>query len=278
MDLALTYTNHLGQRVRIASGGHLHLMESDIFGHEWAYERSGQRIWGLRLDARELTLPIGMFGGSLAERTALYRALEADSMAAECGTLEFHGYSLVCVPTAMSLGAWWFADGIEERKVTLVAPRPLWTREVVTSFGIAATPEGQGTDLDYPYDYAHDWRHGFVARRLRVDTVGAAEFRLVVYGPATNPYVTIAGNRYQVNVSVPSGSYLVLDTRDRTIRMVGELGGVTNCYADRVRGRRGGGHYAFQPMPAGEHEVSSDNSFAFDIVIHDERTEPAWES
>ena len=280
MNLALTYTNHLGRKARIADGGHLHLMKSDLFSHEWDYESEGQRVWGLRLDARRLTLPIGMLDGTLAERTELFQTFEADARSGVCGRLEFHGYVLECLPVAASLDAWWFADGIEERTVTLVAPRPLWARDESHSF--MPTPEDQGTasaGLDYPHDYAHDWgRTTEMERVITVGTAGESEFRLIVYGPATDPYVIIAGNRYEVDVSVPSGSRLELDTRDRTIRRIGSSGDVTNCYAARVRGRRGGGSYAFQPLPGGRHVITCNGTFGFDIIIHDERTEPAWDA
>lgn len=277
MDLSITYTNHLGDVVRIADGGHLHLLETSLLDHRWEYKSDGQRIWGLRLGARKFELPIGMLGGSLAERTELYRALEADAVAAELGTLGFQGYSLICLPVATSLAAWWFSDGIEERAVEFVAPRPLWTREVVSRFPIVVADERDAVDLDHPHDYAHDWKRGAsTARSIMVDTVGPAEFRLIVYGPASNPFVVVGGNRYQVDVAVPAGSRLELDTRDRTVRLVGAFGDVTNCYDQRVRGRRGGGSYAFQPLPRGISDVQCDNTFGFDVMVHDERTEPAW--
>ena len=278
MDLSMTYTNHLGASVRVAAGGDLHLMSTDLLDHEWSYEIDGQHVRKLRLEAREATLRIGMWGGSLAERTRLYRTLDADAMAAECGTLAFHGYSLRVLPVAASLDAWWFADGIEEREVTLLAPRPMWCRDVTRPFPITSGSGTDQADLDHPYDYPHDWRRGSTARRISVNTVGEAEFRLIVYGPATHPSVIVAGNRYEVDVSVPDGSRLELDTRDRTVRVIGRSGDVTNAFDARVRGRRGGGSYAFQPLPAGESQVTSDNTFGFDIVIHDERTEPAWDA
>lgn len=278
MDMTLTYTNHLGQTVTVGDGA-LHWLGTDLLSHEWSYEADGQRAWGLRLGARTFELAIGMMGGSLAERTALYRALEADAVNGRPGTLSWRGYNLTVIPVASSLDNWWFDDGIEERTVRLLAPRPLWTHDVTQQFRTTDNDNVESVDLDYAYEYAHDWMAPQVrSRPLKVDTMGETEFRLVVYGPATDPYVTIAGNRYEVAVSVPAGSRLELDTRDRTIRLVGRQGDVTNCYAQRTRGIRGGGSYAFQPLPRGLHEVLCDGTFGFDVVIHDERTEPAWEA
>lgn len=278
LDMRLSYTNHLGETVVVGEGP-LHWLDTDLLSHEWSYEVDGQRAWGLRLGARTFDLAIGMMGGSLAERTRLYRTLEADAVNARAGTLSWHGFELSAIPVASSLDAWWFDDGIEERTVTLLVPRPLWCRDTVWQFGIVDTGGAESTDLDYEFDYRHDWAAQKVTNRtVDVRTMGESEFRLVVYGPATDPRVTIAGNRYEVGISVPKGSRLELDTRDRTIRLIGQAGDVTNCYAQRTRGVRGGGSYAFQPLPRGVLEVLADGSFAFDVLIHDERTEPAWEA
>lgn len=276
MDLRMTYRNHLGEVASVADGGTLHLMATDLLSHSWAFETDGQRVRKLRLDARTATLRLGMFGGSAAERDRLYRVLEADVLAATCGTLEFHGYSLTCLPVAASLDAWWFDEGIEEREVALLVPRPMWCRDVTHQF----VPEDDDTsvDLDYAYDYAHDWKRGHAGDTLEVDTIGEAEFRLVVYGQADSPGVTIAGNTYKVNVTVADGSRLELDTRDKTIVVVDGQGSVTNAFDARERGRRGEGSYAFQPLPRGLLEVDSPGTFGFDVIVHDERTEPAWDA
>lgn len=277
LDMRLTYTNHQGRSVTIGEGP-LHWLASDITDHEWDYEVDGQRVWGLRLAARAFEVSVGMMGGSLSARTELYRTMEADAVNARPGRLSWRGFELEVLPVKTTLDKWWFDDGIEERTVTLLAPRPMWCRDTLHHFGLPASSDLQSPDLDYPYDFAHDWAaQSATDRALEVSTMADSEFRLVVWGPAVNPRVTIAGNRYEVGVTVPSGSRLELDTRDRTIQVIDGSGSVTNCYALRTRGVRGGGQYAFQPLPRGHLSVLCDGTFAFDVVVHDERTEPAWE-
>ena len=274
MDLELSYTNHLGETLSLGSGN-LHYMKTDAFDHSWEWEESAGEIMGLRLSARTLSLPMGMFGGSLDERERSFRILEADVVAGELGTLSFHGYDLTCMPVSTALDMWWFDDGIEERAVTLVAPRPFWSRDVLTPFPIAERGSSEEW-LCLPCDLPIDLGAPAPARVIDVDTVGPAEWRWVVHGPATNPYVTIAGNRYEVDATVPDGSTLVLDTRDRTVMIVAPDGSAVNAFSSRKRGIEGSGSYAMARIPRGTHQVFSSGAFAFDVVVHDERTEPAW--
>ena len=217
--MTLTYTNHLGDTVTLgAPGGHVHYGETDLFGHKWSYEHDGQRVWGMSLDAREVTLPVCELGGSLAEREGVYRTLEADAEEGARGTLSYHGWELGVIPIASSLDQWWWDDGVEERSVTLLVPRPLWTRDETVTYQIARADGTTQPGSDYPRDYPWEYARPSLAHVAVVDA-GSAEWRWVVYGPAVDPWVVIEGNRHEVDVTVPSGSRLELDTRDRTIRM-----------------------------------------------------------
>jgi len=274
--MTLTYTNHLGDTVTLgAPGGHVHYGETDLFGHKWSYEHDGQRVWGMSLDAREVTLPVCELGGSLAEREGVYRTLEADAEEGARGTLSYHGWELGVIPIASSLDQWWWDDGVEERSVTLLVPRPLWTRDETVTYQIARADGTTQPGSDYPRDYPWEYARPSLAHVAVVDA-GSAEWRWVVYGPAVDPWVVIEGNRHEVDVTVPSGSRLELDTRDRTIRMVSVDGDVSNCFPSRLRGAEGSGTYAFARLPGGRVELLTDNAFAFDVTVHYERSEPAW--
>jgi len=273
MDLHLTYTNHKGESIGIGGDGIRHLMETDLFDHAWGWEVDGGTI-STSVQPREIALPIGMFGGSLQARTRAFEILEADALEDALGSLSFNGYSLPCTPVAASLGNWWFADGIEERTVTLVSPRPLWSKAVAHSFP-APMPSADGW-LDLPCDAPYDLKSDDRARMAEIRTVGTSEWRWIVYGPAANPYVIIDGNRHEVDVTVPEGSRLELDTRDRTVELVDQAGARTNVFPYRLRGNDGSGRYAFKPIPKGWLSVSADAALSFDIIVYDERMEPAW--
>lgn len=131
--------------------------------------------------------------------------------------------------------------------------------------------------LDYEYDFEYDYKRPPVAQMITTKSLSSSPIHLVIYGPAINPYVIAGGNRYQVNTTVPAGSYLVVDGKEKTITLIGLDGSVTNAFADGLRGSGiGGGEYIFEPVPAGDVAVAWDNSFGFDFGWYAEESEPPW--
>ena len=131
--------------------------------------------------------------------------------------------------------------------------------------------------LDYPHNYPHDYQATSSTADVTPSVLTPSDVYLAVYGPAVNPYVIVGGNRYQVNVTVPSGGYLVVDGRDKTINLTLADGTVQNVFSSGVRGGgAGGGSYIFERVPAGTSEVTYDGSFGFDLGWYEEEGEPPW--
>ncbi|NPD33107.1 hypothetical protein HLV35_07550 [Eggerthellaceae bacterium zg-997] len=150
-----------------------------------------------------------------------------------------------------------------------------WTRSVPFEFAIRRS--GEGSWLDYPHGYPHDFARGVESRQLRVDGLTPCPVKLVIYGPATNPYVTIGGNRYEVSASIPDGAYLTIDGRVKTIVMRNADGSDADMFAAGVRrGGQGGGSYVFERVPPGVSDVTWDNTFGFTVTVYEEEGEPPW--
>ena len=141
-------------------------------------------------------------------------------------------------------------------------------------------PSGGGggdTYLDYPHDYPYDYEKTSYTGDVTPSVLTPSDVYLVIYGSAVNPYVIVGGNRYQVNVTVPSGGYLIVDGRDKTIMLTLADGTVQNVFSSGVRGGgAGGGTYIFEKVPAGTSEVTYDGSFGFDLGWYEEEGEPPW--
>ena len=113
-----------------------------------------------------------------------------------------------------------------------------------------------GLDLDYPHDYPHDYLPTVRNASVVNDAVSPMPFELVVYGPVSQPAIIIGGNRYALDVDIPSGSYVTVNSVEgqRSIVMTAENGDTTNVFDKGERGSGlNGGTYIFQPLPAGEH-------------------------
>ena len=131
--------------------------------------------------------------------------------------------------------------------------------------------------LDYPHNYPHDYQKTSSTADVTPSVLTPSDVYLAVFGPAVNPYVIVGGNRYQVNVTVPAGGYLIVDGRDKTIQLTLADGTVQNVFSSGVRGGgAGGGSYIFERVPAGTSEVTYDGSFGFDLGWYEEEGEPPW--
>lgn len=131
--------------------------------------------------------------------------------------------------------------------------------------------------LDYPHNYPYDYQKTSSTESITPSVLTPSDVRLVIYGPAVNPYVIVGDNRYQVNVTVPAGGYLTVDGRDKSILLTLADGTVQNVFSSGVRGGgAGGGSYIFEQIPAGESEVTYDGSFGFDLGWYEEEGEPPW--
>ena len=65
-----------------------------------------------------------------------------------------------------------------------------------------------------------------------------SNFRLVVYGVAENPEITIGGHVYSVDVSVAKNEYLTIDSIEKTVVLTKPDGSTVNCFNLRNNRRK----------------------------------------
>ena len=176
----------------------------------------------------------------------------------------------LATPQTISLGSVTLPDVTNYSQVSIsAAATPTITAEWQTSPDVY---------LDYPYDFPHDFAE-IKASKVETSVLMPSEVRIVVYGPVVNPYVIVGGNKYQVNVTVPSGGYLTVDGRDKTIVLTAADGTTQNAFSYGVRGDGlGGGTYIFEPVQPGVQEVTYSGAFGFDFGWYEEEGEPPWKS
>lgn len=146
--------------------------------------------------------------------------------------------------------------------------------------GISLTP-GQGTTvsggLDYPYDYEHGYSQPTTGGQVNTNTIVPCVPRIIFYGAASNPYIIISGNKYEVDVNVASGARVEVDGKFKTVKHIAQDGTVIDAFADAHRGSgEGSGEYIFQPIPPGVNEITWDDSFGVDVQWYEETGEPPW--
>ena len=105
-----------------------------------------------------------------------------------------------------------------------------------------------------------------------LDHYTPCNFLLTVFGPCTNPRITIGNNLIEVKTSLDTGDYLQVDSRVGTVIRVRSNGVRVDEFDNRTKNPES----IFNPINQGYNLVSWDGSFGFDVTAYLERSEPAW--
>ena len=97
-----------------------------------------------------------------------------------------------------------------------------------------------------------------------------------MHGPCVNPSVTIGGNVYSVNVSVPAGGYLVIDSRPEAplgwqVYMRDAAGVQSNIFDNRNPN-----YQILERIPGGTVNLEYSRTYGIDLTLYLERSEPSW--
>lgn len=240
--------------------------------HSWSRTITSKSIRGLTLNSREIDVTVRLTDEKANE---LRRVADADVSAKLPGTIIVDGeWKMRCyIVASKTKEVYW--DWLE-LSLTLALVDSYWWRRKKQHFVAGLTEDG----LDYPHDHEYDFSFQIGEGRITVDSLIGALPLVRFYGPCTNPYVTIGGNRYEVDANVPSGSTATIDatTAKPTVVLSDAFGNKQSIFALAVRdGGLNGGSYAFQPLPGGALTVTWSGSFAFDVEWVEKDTEPPWE-
>ena len=245
----------------------------NLRSREWSYNLGYRDIVSATRPAREIDTT---FHADYATADQLRRVADADVMSATPGIFlaqnewRQRGYILASQPNDIHYGRL-----STELKIALLDGA--WWRLVTKSFIPTGEESIDGEYLDFPHDYEHDYGNPGAAPYVESSTLTPSDVRIIVYGPATNPSIAVGGNTYQVNVTVPSGGYLIVDGREKTITLILANGTAQNAFPYGVRGSgQGSGTYIFEPLQPGSQEVTFSGDFGFDFGWYEEEGEPPW--
>lgn len=283
MDTAIRYTNRRGESMEFGGADDaLHYLEHGLRDWAWSYSTgaaSGKVTSFSAGGPKEISFPVGIAAESEADgieaRNRLVLLGEPDIEAKEPGTLEVPGgWSMRCWIIGGEPTNYWMDDRYAEFDLTLLAESPIWTRESETRFEPA--PSGSG-GFDPPFEFPFEFQPESGAKSVSNDGMFACSWLWRVYGPATSPYMRVGGNLHKVNVDVPSGARLEVDSREHTVRVIMADGTVEDAYSKRERGGKGSGSYLFEPVPEGDSAVTWDGTYSFDVVLYESRIAAPYE-
>lgn len=244
--------------------------------HAWEVELAAHGIDSASLNASSVQLEATCadlnvldVAGELFD--ADVKAVASSRSKADSGLLTVDGWSQTALVTGIEPS--YDPPGPAKYTLTVALLDGLWRkRDDVQHFWSDALQPG--LDLDYPHDYMPTTRNASVVN----SAVPAMPFEMVIYGPVSEPSITMGGNTYELHMDIPSGAYVTINSVEgqRSIVMTAENGDLTNVFAKGERGTgMGSGSYIFEPLPSGEHQVQW-KGFGFDLTVIRERSVPAW--
>ena len=269
--LDIRYESSAGVSVALNSGVYVG-RPNDLFSREWDYALGYRALATASRGARKASFKA--FFSDMAQADAFRRCADADMQKETPGTLRVEGWFQRCFVVASEVDG--IGGGFFAAKLTLVLLDGVWRRGTTTAF----EPVQGSADyefLDLPYDQPYDLGATSPQQYAVNPGYASSPAKLVVYGPAVNPSVRLAGNLYQVDVTVPEGGYMDIDPLRRTVTVVAADGSTMDAFSKAHRGSgEGSGEYIFERVPVGTSEISWDNSFGFDLTLYEEEGEPAW--
>lgn len=201
-----------------------------------------------------------------------YRIVDSDVVNLTPGRLYVNGQYMRCYIFGSEKTEWEYGCNFLDNTIFIVSGNPQWVTESTKAFHPVGSDTGY-PHLDYPYDYDYDYAPDIISvGHINLDHYAPCKYLLKIYGPAINPAVTIGGIVRQVYTTLEAGQYLLIDSRDKTVKRVLNDGAVLSEFDNRRRGTKS----IFEPITPGMNGVTWNNAFGFDLTLFIERSEPEW--
>ena len=271
----LKYKNHYNEVFEFGKDG-IYVKKSDLHDYEWTVTSKGNRIANLSRKVSKRILPVYILCDTAEQGTAarnrMLEVFEKDVLAMQHGQIIIGDYYFKCFVTKSVKSDYQTDKRYMAVKLTLTTDFPYWVKEKMQTFGVTASEsDGEGEDLDYPYDYAFDYLSNIANTELNNTDFVPSNFKMLIYGVCVDPAITIGGHTYQVNCTVGEGEYLTIDSTTKKVYLTANDGTIINQFNNRNKSS-----YIFEKIPVGTSVVTWVGDFGFDIVLMEERSEPKW--
>lgn len=265
------FENHLGQRFEGLPNG-VYLNSSDLRNYSWSFDTINNRIsrFYRGITSRKIPLVVYCKSGDESDSVMnrLHELAETDIAANIPGKIFVGDYYTSGYITASAKSNYLIRRKYCKIDLTLTSDDPAWYREHTYSFFPNENEFSGG--VDYPHDYPYDYDISLNGRKIVSDSIGESAFRLLVYGEATNPTITINGHNYMVLGTIRKGETLLIDSVNKKITLTA-MGKKINWFDNRGRE-----DYIFEPIPVGQSTVAWSGNFSFDLTVIEKRSEPKW--
>lgn len=265
-----------GEEIELSSGNiRAHIKTAGLYDYEWEVNETtaklGSIVRGFGKKAKKYDIILD-FKGNKSERAAaaeaFHRITETDVINQTIGRLTLNGYYIECYIIASKFENSGMPRTVR-KQASAYAPYQFWIAEnayTFHSYGVSSSNNKRYTGR-YPYRYANGMSNTYIQNPHFTD----ANFSLVIYGPVTNPMVSIGGQNYLVNIVLEAGERLEIDSRTETVTKIMANGEAVNAFHNREKGKA-----FFRKILPGRQQVTWTGKFDWDLTIYEERSEPKW--
>ena len=275
--MILYYTSSNGQTFNLKVGK-VRTRTADFHTYTWdpqsVGQRYGERVYRFDKPAITYTMLLDI-SGTTAERrmwlNLLHAAFEHDIRNMTPGKITHGASSIDCYITYSST---YEETPYTSNEINVYCPYPFWTEEKLYTL-VPISEQEDVTEypyLDYPYDYSYDFKADLDGYMTIENTAQAdAEYRLIIHGAATAPFININGVKIGVIASIGASEYVVIDSRLKTVtKYSGNI--EENLFNSRYKGDVS----MFTPIPSGVYSVLWSGLFGCELYLYEERSEPIW--
>ena len=275
------YINSKNQKIDFMQPPY-YLETGDFFNFNWKYDSVssltiGGEITDFTKEIQEFSLNLAIinYGRRPFEYylNMLSEVTEYDVVNKTPGKLYIGEQYLSCYIIASEKKEWEADCSFISCEQTVCTEYPLWIAE--KKYQCLAdnneTPE-ETKFLDYPFDYNYDYAGKVKGNEIVVNNhYTSCNFMAYIYGPVTNPNFWVGNHLYEVETTLDSKEYMVIDSVKKTIRRVRTNGLIVNEFNNRNKKSS-----IFEKIPEGNNVLSWTGNFGIDLILFQERSEPKW--
>lgn len=252
------YVNSAGEKVSLCEKPYVYKGES-IF--EYGYDSD------ITKGVQKLSLTIQVWSNDFANAiNKLSEFFERDVIAKMQGRLYCNDNYVYCFITKVKANDFYRKNCTATLEVTI--SYPYWINEYTKRYYTSGNQGGVG--LRFPFKFPFKFTKPVKDKVLANSHYAASKAKIIIYGGAVNPKITIAGNVYQVYDTLGDSEYIVIDQMNKTIIKY------INTQTASLFNSRNKDYDIFKSIPAGANAIDYDGTFAFDIILYRERSLPLW--
>ena len=269
-----TYTNHLGEVITFGEAPYF-ASRTDLRDYKWTHDSDITRFSRDTVTKTLEVILVGTEEDANKAKDTLYEIFEKDVLAMKKGTFQIGEYKMNAFVYGSKKSDYLTNKRLLIVEFAIVTDTPQWKTEM--NFPFTASTETEVIEYGRNYTdtrgYNYGYSHSQLNARVINDSFYKCGFRMVIWGAVTNPTIKIGDNLYRVDVTVGTGECLeiISDGTTKTITCHRNGNVKEDCFAKRYKKQS-----VFAKIKTGANQVEWDNTFAFDVTLLIERSEPKW--